>query len=234
MRRARMASDPALQAKLAATLTDGARAVGCALDADRQRMLLDYLMLLAKWNRVYNLTAVREPHAMLIQHLLDSLAVIAPLRRRVGDMPTRLLDVGSGAGLPGLVIATMLPRVDVTCVDTVGKKVSFVREAAGALGLRNLQAVQGRVEALSAPLFDVITARAFSSLAELAALTRALLRSGGVWMAMKGREPVDEIAAVPADIDVFHVEHLDVPCLDAERCLVWMRRRGDASNAGAG
>jgi 16S rRNA (guanine527-N7)-methyltransferase len=229
-----MARDPAPPAELAAALADGACAVGCALDADRQRLLLNYLALLAKWNRVYNLTSIREPRAMLIQHLLDSLAVVEPLRRRIGDAPARLLDVGSGAGLPGVVIATMLPRVDITCIDAVGKKASFVREAAGALGLRNLHVVHGRVEALSAPPFDIVAARAFSSLGELAALTRALLKPGGVWMAMKGREPADELAAVPADIDVFHVEHLDVPGLNAERCLVWMRRRGDASTTGAG
>ncbi len=222
-----MVRDPVLPADLAAALAEGALAAGCDLDTDRQRKLLDYLALLAKWNRVYNLTAVREPHAMLVQHLADSLAVVEPLRRRIGDVPTRLLDVGSGAGLPGLVIATMLPFAAVTCIDAVGKKVSFVREAAGVLGLRNLHAVQGRVEALSAPPFDVVTARAFSSLSDLVVVTRTLLKSDGVWMAMKGKKPDDEIAVLPTDIDVFHVEHLRVPGLDAERCLVWMRRRGE-------
>jgi 16S rRNA (guanine527-N7)-methyltransferase len=199
------------------------RELGLAPEAAQTAALAQYLALLQRWNATHNLTAIRDPAAMLTQHLADCLAVIAPLRRHV--VQGRLLDVGSGGGLPGVVVAVMLPGIDVTCVDAVGKKAAFVRQAAGALGLRNLHAVHARVEDLHGAPFDVITSRAFASLADFAALTRNQLGADGVWLAMKGREPADEIAALPADIEVFHVEPLRVPGLDAQRCLVWMRPR---------
>jgi 16S rRNA (guanine527-N7)-methyltransferase len=185
--------------------------------------LLAYVALLQRWNVTYNLTSVREPAQMLSQHIADCLAVIGPLRRHIGTGNSRLLDVGSGGGLPGIVIAILNPAIDVTCVDAVGKKAAFVRQATGELGLRNLHAQHVRVEQLKAQPFDVVTSRAFASLADFAQLTRRHLAPGGVWMAMKGKDPVDELAQLPADIDVFHVEQLDVPGLDAKRCLVWMR-----------
>jgi 16S rRNA (guanine527-N7)-methyltransferase len=185
-----------------------------------------YLALLAKWNAAYNLTAVRDPGQMRIQHLADCQAVVAPLHRHLGaERPARILDVGSGGGLPGVLLALADPAWSVTCVDAVGKKAAFVRQVAGELALPNLRAEHGRVEALQAPPFDAITARAFSSLADLVRLTRRLLAPGGAWVAMKGQRPDDEIAALPPDIEVFHVEHLDIPGLDAERCLIWMRPR---------
>jgi len=182
-----------------------------------------YLGLLAKWNAAYNLTAVRDPAQMRTQHLADCLAVLEPLRRQLGGRPARILDVGSGGGLPGVVLALAEPIWDVSCVDAVGKKAAFVRQVAAELALPNLHAAHARVEALEAPPFNVITSRAFSSLPDFARLTRPLLAAGGVWMAMKGKRPDDEIAALPADIEVFHVEPLTVPGLDAERCLIWMR-----------
>lgn len=198
-----------------------------ALDIDRSERrleaLVDYVELLERWNAAYNLTALRERAAVLTQHLSDCLAVVPALARHAEG--GRLLDVGSGAGLPGVVIAAMLPGWDVTCVDAVGKKAAFVRHAAGALRLPNLHAEHVRVEALRAPAFDAITARAFGSLAEFVRLTARHLAPGGVWLAMKGREPVEEMAALPAEIDVFHVEPLAVPGLAAQRCLVWMRSR---------
>lgn len=186
--------------------------------------LLAYLALLQRWNAHYNLTAVRDPAQMLTQHLADCLAVIGPLRRETGDAPVRLLDVGSGGGLPGVVIAALNPHIEVTCVDTVGKKAAFVQQAAGELRLTNLHAAHARVEQLRAAPFGVITSRAFASLADFVALSRERLAPGGVWLAMKGRTPTAEIDALPADIDVFHVEQLQVPGLAAERCIVWMRR----------
>lgn len=201
-------------------------AQGLTATADQTHRLAHYLELLQRWNATYNLTAVRDPEAMRIQHLADCLAVIAPLQRQAAG--GRLLDVGSGGGLPGVVIATLLPAWDVTCVDAVGKKMAFVRQVAGALPLPNLHAEHGRIEALKAPPFDVVTSRAFASLADFTALTRRHLASGGTWMAMKGRVPDDEIAALPADVAVFHVEHLQVAGLDAQRCLVWMRPRPPA------
>jgi 16S rRNA (guanine527-N7)-methyltransferase len=194
--------------------------------------LLAYLDLLARWNATYNLTAVREPQQMLTQHLADCLAVVGPLSRQLDQVPRsdsdkspslRVLDVGSGGGLPGVVLAAMLPRWQVVCVDTVGKKAAFIRQVAAELGLGNLDAEHARVEALRAVPFDVITSRAFSSLVDFTRLTRQLLAPQGVWMAMKGKVPRDEISALPAEIQVFHVEPLAVPGLDAERCLVWMR-----------
>jgi 16S rRNA (guanine527-N7)-methyltransferase len=188
---------------------------------EQQAQLDRYLDLLQRWNATYNLTAVREREGMLRQHLADCLAVVEPLSRRLQQ--GRLLDVGSGGGLPGVVLAVMLPALDVTCVDTVGKKAAFIRQAALTLQLPNLRAEHSRVEELKAPPFDLITARAFASLADFTRLTRALLAPGGLWMALKGKHPADEIAALPADVSVFHVEPLSVPGLGAERCLVWMR-----------
>jgi 16S rRNA (guanine527-N7)-methyltransferase len=136
-----------------------------------------------------------------------------------------VLDVGSGGGLPGVVLAAMCPTSKVICVDTVGKKAAFVRQAAMELGLPNLEGEHARVEKLRAPAFDLVTSRAFASLADFVSLTGQHLAAGGAWMAMKGQPPEAEMAALPPDIEMFHVEHLDVPGLAAERCLVWMRPR---------
>jgi 16S rRNA (guanine527-N7)-methyltransferase len=170
---------------------------------------------------------------MLRQHLADCLAVVAPMARQlsstsdeaggnIGHSP-RVLDVGSGGGLPGVVLALMFPHLQVVCVDTVGKKVAFIRQVAVELGLRNLGAEHARVEALKGGSFDVITSRAFASLVDFTRLSRASLAPHGVWMAMKGKTPADEMSALPDDVEVFHVEPLSVPGLSAERCLVWMR-----------
>lgn len=185
--------------------------------------LLAHVALLQRWNATYNLTAVREPAQMLTQHLADCLAVTGPLRRERGRGPFRLLDVGSGGGLPGVVIAILEPAVDVTCVDTVGKKAAFVRQVAGELRLSNLRAEHTRVEQMKPGSFDVVTSRAFASLSDFVRLTGIHLASDGIWMAMKGKAPLDELAQVPGTVDVFHVEPIAVPGLDAERCIVWMR-----------
>ncbi len=203
--------------------------LGLRLDAGQRQALLHYLALLQRWNGTHNLTAVRTPEGMWSQHLADCLALIGPLQARCEQ--GRVLDVGSGGGLPGVVIAACLPALQVVCVDTVGKKAAFVRQAAGELGLRNLSAVHSRVEAMTDAMtgaaggFDIITSRAFASLADFAALTRKQLAPAGLWVAMKGQQPDGERAALPADIDVFHVEQLQVPGLNAQRCLVWMRPR---------
>ena len=185
--------------------------------------LLGYLALLQRWNSHYNLTSVRDPAQMVTHHLADCLAIIGPLRRQTGGDATRLLDVGSGGGLPGVVIAALNPSIDVTCVDTVGKKAAFVQQAAGELRLANLHAAHARVEKMNAAPFNVVTSRAFASLADFVALTRNRLAHGGVWMAMKGKTPTDEMAALPSGVSVFHVEQLSVPRLDSERCIVWIR-----------
>jgi 16S rRNA (guanine527-N7)-methyltransferase len=209
---------------LAPALQDAAAALRLELSTADGDRLLDYLALLVRWNGVYNLTAVREPAAMLTQHLADCMAVVPPLRRHLRGAPARLLDVGSGGGLPGVVLALLCPSLDVTCVDTVGKKAAFIRQVAAELRLSRLHALHARAEELQGH-FDLITARAFSTLTDLVSLTQGQLAAGGTWLAMKGKPPIDEIAALPNDVDVFHVEPLSVPGLAAERCLVWMRRR---------
>lgn len=187
--------------------------------------LLGYLELLAKWNRAYNLSSVREPLQMVHQHLLDCLAALPAIDRHLGDRPARILDVGSGAGLPGVVFAVMRPYWHVCCVDAVAKKVSFVRQVAAELGSRNLQVEHGRVEQLQLPAFDIVVSRAFASLREFTHLTQRHLAPGGCWVAMKARSVQDEIADLGPGIEVFHVEPLQVPGLAAQRCLVWMRPR---------
>ncbi|MGE0499210.1 MAG: 16S rRNA (guanine(527)-N(7))-methyltransferase RsmG [Ramlibacter sp.] len=203
-------------------LRRGLDALGLALTDAQVAQLLDYLGLIQKWNKVYNLTAVREPADMLTHHVLDSLAVIAPLRRQLAGRAARLLDVGSGAGLPGVVIAICCPEVAVTCVDTVAKKAAFIQQVAAALKLPNLSGLHARVESLAGP-FDVVCSRAFASLADFVGWSAGALAPAGVWLAMKGRHPTEELAAVGARAAVFHVEPLVVPGLDAERCIVWMR-----------
>ena len=208
-------------------LLSGAAALGLSLDDGQAHRLLDYLALLAKWGGVYNLTAVRDPQEMLHHHLLDSLAVVAPLCRHLtgrGLQTAQLLDVGAGAGLPGVVLAICLPLLQVRCVDTVAKKAAFVQQVAGALRLPNLQGIHARVEKMQGT-FDVVTSRAFASLADFTQLSAHLLSAEGVWMAMKGKPPHDEVAALGTDVEMFHVEPLQVPGLDAQRCLVWMRPR---------
>lgn len=205
-----------------APLRDGLGALGLKSGDPIVQQLLGFLDMLEKWNRVYNLSAVRDPQHMLYQHLLDCLAVLPALDHRLSSPDARLLDVGSGAGLPGVVLAIMRPNWSVCCVDAVAKKASFVRQVAGELALKNLRAEHGRVEALQLPHCDVIISRAFASLADFTALTRRHLAPGGYWVAMKGRHPDEEMVALPGNVEVFHVEHLAVPGLAAQRCLVWM------------
>lgn len=212
---------------LEAGLRAGVASLGLELTEAQVQTLLAYQDWVAKWNRVYNLTALRDPQEMLTHHLLDSLAVVQPLRlhlaqREQGAQP-RLLDVGSGAGLPGVVLAITCPELDVSCVDTVAKKALFIQQVAAALRLPNLHGVHARVETLTQP-FDVVTSRAFASLVDFTQWSAGALAGQGVWMAMKGKVPQDEMAALPAGVEVFHVEPLTVPGLDAERCIVWMRR----------
>ena len=190
--------------------------------------LLNFQALIAKWTQVYNLTAVRDPTEMMTHHLLDSLAAMPPLKRHLQSAGLEhgagLLDVGSGAGLPGVVIAICCPDVVVTCVDAVAKKVAFIKQAALVLRLPNLAGLHARVESVDQK-FDVICSRAFASLHDFTQWSVDALAPGGVWMAMKGKHPAHEVAALPDFALVFHVEQLLVPGLDAERCIVWMRQK---------
>ena len=211
----------------AALLREGASALGVSLSDHQSEQLMAYGALILKWNKVYNLTALRDPASVLTHHLLDSLSVISPLSRQcpVVDPPRALLDVGAGAGLPGVVIAILRPDIHVTCLDAVAKKVAFVQQVAAELRLPNLRGVHARVESLSGG-YDVISCRAFASLSDFYAGSMQLLAKDGIWLAMKGKVPNDELAQLPSDVEVFHVEQLTVPGLDAERCIVWARKAG--------
>ena len=211
-----------MSTNLAQGLRSGVRALGLNLSDEQQQRLLDYMALIQKWTQVYNLTAVRDPAEMLTHHLLDSLTAIAPLMRHTHGQPTRVLDVGSGGGLPGVVLAICMPELNVTCVDTVAKKAAFVQQVAVSLKLPNLRGLHARVETLTEP-YQVICSRAFASLPDFVTWSRSALAEGGVWMAMKGKHPQDEIDALPSDVHVFHVEPLTVPGLEVERCMVWVR-----------
>ena len=214
---------------LEAPLRAGLQALGLELVDGQVAALLDYLDLIQKWTRVYNLTAVRDPQEMLTHHLLDSLAVIAPMRRQLAALGAgeslRVLDVGAGAGLPGVVLAICCPALTVHCVDTVAKKAAFVQQVAVSLKLAHLRGIHARVESLTEP-YDLVCSRAFASLVDFTNWSSAALAPQGVWMAMKGKDPQAEMDALGANVQVFHVEPLHVPGLDADRCLVWARRSG--------
>lgn len=208
---------------LRAPLAAAASQLNLNLSEKQIDQLLAYLDMIAKWNKVYNLTAVRDPQAMLTQHLVDSLSLLPALRRHTAGQKLRLMDVGSGGGLPGVVVAICEPNMDVTCVDAVAKKATFIKQVAAELRLPNLHGEHSRVEQLKTPAFDLITSRAFASLLDFTTLTRQHLKPEAIWLAMKGQHPTDELAALPSDLDVFHVEQLQVPGLDAQRCLIWIR-----------
>jgi len=224
-----------LKPALEAALRDGLAELHLGLTDAQISNLLAYLELIAKWNQVYNLTAVRDPAEMVTHHLLDSLAVIQPLRQQLAALglgtadaqapapqPVRLLDVGSGAGLPGVVIAICCPDIQVHCVDTVAKKAAFIAQVAAALKLPNLRGIHARVESLTNQ-YDIISSRAFASLDDFTRWSAAALAGHGLWMAMKGKPPADEMAALPGKVQVFHVEQLHVPGLQAQRCIVWLK-----------
>ena len=214
-----------------AELRQGLAALSLPLSDEQVSQLLAYLELLQKWNRVYNLTAVRDPQQMLTHHLLDSLAAVPPLLAyRQQHAASSLLDVGSGGGLPGVVFAICCPKLQVHCVDTVGKKAAFIQTAATQLRLPNLKSIHARVEQLQ-DRYDLISSRAFATLADFTAWSRQALADNGCWMALKGKHPQPEIDALPQGIAVFHVEQLQVPQLDAERCIVWMRLQADNTAA---
>jgi 16S rRNA (guanine527-N7)-methyltransferase len=207
---------------LAGALSEGLNQLGLALSPAQQQQLLDYLDLLGKWNKIYNLTAVRDPAQMLTQHLLDCLAVVQPLKARLPALQT-VLDVGAGGGLPAVVLAVACPQWQVSAVDTVAKKAAFIQTAAHSLGLPNLRGIHARVEDL-AEGYDLVCSRAFASLADFTSWSAAALKPGGVWMAMKGRVPDEELAALPPGVRVDEVQLLQVPGLEAQRCVVWMRQ----------
>ena len=224
-----MTADGLFEAGIVQELSLGIESLSLNVAEPQQRQLLSYMTLIQKWNKVYNLTALRQAQEILTHHLLDSLSAVSPLLGHIaktkGDANAgiELLDVGSGGGLPGVVIAICCPNIRVTCVDTVSKKAAFVQQVAASLRLSNLRGVHARVESLTGP-YDVICSRAFASLPDFVSWSAAALSDGGVWMAMKGKLPEAEMAAVPSFAEVFHVEQLQVPGLEADRCMVWMKK----------
>jgi len=198
-----------------AQLAAGVAALGLALPEGAEAKLLAYLALLDKWNRVYNLTAVRDVERMVSHHLLDSLAAVPYFQAET------VLDVGSGGGLPGIPLAIARPELQVTLIDSIAKKTAFLLQAKAELGLKNLQVVTGRVEDFRPETgFDIVTSRAFSDLKEFVTLTRHLLKPTGCWLAMKGLFPNEEVALLPPGVRVSADHALVVPGLDASRHLI--------------
>lgn len=204
---------------LAQSLATGLAELGLDLNSAQQQKLLDYVALIAKWNKVYNLTAVRDPEAMITQHLLDSLTVLPHLK----DV-ARLIDIGTGAGLPGIPLAIARPELKITLLDSIHKKTTFLRQACLELGLTNVEIVCERVEHYQASVgYEAVISRAFSDLGEFARLTAHLLAKGGKLYAMKGIYPHEELGKLPQKIKLQEVIPLTVPGMDANRHLVILR-----------
>lgn len=209
-------------------LDAGLRALGIALDEAAIARLIDYVELLERWNAAYNLTAVRDPAEMVTRHLIDSLAILPHVSGAT------LADLGSGAGLPGIPLAIAAPARETLLVDSNGKKARFLREAVRRLDLKHVRVAESRVEDI-AGTFDCITARAFASLGDMLGWGGHLLADNGIWLAMKGRVPADELDAMPPGFRVEKIVALHVPGLDAERHLVVLKRSATSvvpANAG--
>lgn len=203
----------------AAILAQGIAEAGLPIDAQKQQKLLAYLTLMQKWNKVHNLTAVRDADEMVVLHLLDSLVVLPFIDGKA------LLDVGSGAGLPGIPLAICLPELKVTVIDSNNKKVSFMRQAKAELGIDNLEVLGGRVEEITPNhKFDMVISRAFSDLDLFISLTHQLCDAQGKWLAMKGVYPETELAELEKNtgITASKIEELKVPGLAAQRHLVFL------------
>lgn len=215
------------RAALARQLRAGIDEMGLSLSPEGVEKLLDYTALLHKWNRVYNLTAVRDPARMVTQHLLDSLAAVPAIAQA-----HNLLDVGSGGGLPAMVFAIWAQDnrspMHISLVDTVAKKTAFLTQAKAELELENVSVLTSHVEKLATDrTYDVITSRAFAELADFVQLAAHLLEEGGCFIALKGTDPVEEISRLPAGWSASKVQALQVPGLDAQRHLVWITRSGE-------
>jgi len=208
-------------------IASAASEFGLQLGASQSQALAHYAALLQRWNKVHNLTAIETPAQVLTHHLLDSLAIVPEVQRVAGGRSLQVLDVGAGGGLPGIPLAIAAPHLQVTLVDKVQKKIAFLTQAKLELALTNVACIHARVETLQTESpFQLITARAFASLATLVSLTRHLLAPNGWWCAMKGTLPsaeLDELQRSTPDVRVAHTVRLNVPRLDAERHLVWMQ-----------
>jgi 16S rRNA (guanine527-N7)-methyltransferase len=209
------------------------RLLNLQIDSGDQEKLLLYIDQLQRWNKTYNLTAIRKPEDMLIQHIFDSLAIIPSMDKilyKYTVNEVRIADIGSGAGLPGVVLAIGRKHWQVQCIDAVEKKMAFVRQVAGALSLPNLKAVHQRIENIGPLGAHIVVSRAFASLKDFARLAGEHVADGGWLLAMKGQQPLGEVAELQNETRwrVHHIEPLIVPELTAQRCLVWMQRQGNA------
>jgi 16S rRNA (guanine527-N7)-methyltransferase len=201
-------------------LTNGCDALGLDIDSKDVARLCSYIDMLEKWNRAYNLTAIRDTGSMITYHLLDSLAVLPWIR------PGRLLDVGTGAGLPGIPLAITRPEYSFTLLDSNGKKTRFLLQVLAVLGLKNVSVVQQRVEhVVDTTGFDMVLSRAFASLSDMVVATEHVLAEGGYWLAMKGIYPASELEQLPPGIKIQRVEAITVPHLAAQRHLVILQRQ---------
>ena len=201
-------------------LAEGIQEMGLGVSSNQQDQLMDYLALMFKWNSVYNLTSLRDPQQMVTHHLLDSLAAVPAFMEA-----NNVLDVGSGGGLPGIVLAIVRPGMKVSMIDTVHKKTAFLTQVKAELGLANVTVYTMRVEQLQLnDKFDVITSRAFADLSDFINWSAHLLAEGGRYIALKGVAPKDEQERVPQEWKVTKVEPLQVPRLGAERHLVFIER----------
>ena len=211
----------------ASAVASAAAELGLRLSKSQSDGLARYAALLLRWNTVHNLTAIATPAQVLSHHLLDSLAIVPEIQHVAGDGSLRVLDVGAGGGLPGIPLAIAMPKLHVTLIDKVQKKVAFLTQAKLELALDNLTCVHARVETWQAhPPFEVIVARAFSSLRELVGLTRHLLAPNGSWCAMKGalpRNEIEELKRCIPHVRVGPTVKLQVPHMNAERHLIWMQ-----------
>lgn len=209
---------------LEADLRQGAQALGVELNHQACQQLLDYLALLQKWNKVYNLSAIRDPQEMLVKHLLDSLAVVPVLQQAA---PKTLIDVGTGGGLPGIPLAIVFPQLPVSLLDSNQKKTRFLVQVKAQLGLDNVRVLHTRVEDHTEH-YDAVISRAFTALDNFVVLTESLLTESGTWWAMKSQNLPAEMQALPAWVQVNNVHNLVVPGLDAQRLLVEMSKQGES------
>ena len=199
-------------------LQEGLAALGLNLSTAQQLLLLEHASLLQKWNRTYNLTALRRNDQIISRHILDSLTLLPYVKEA-----KTLMDVGSGGGMPGIPTAICRPDLQITLLDANTKKTAFLQQTVIELGLSNVTVAAGRVETIYDKKVDVVTSRAFAEMADFDALTKHLLNENGYWAAMKGVYPYEEIEQLPANIEVVSADKLDVPMLEAERHMVIMR-----------
>lgn len=211
------------------SLFEAARQLGLEMSEEQAHALLMYIEQMQRWNKTYNLTALKNKEQMLIQHIFDSLSVILPLRKKLAGRTTvNVLDVGSGGGLPGVVLAIMNATWNICCIDAVEKKTAFVRQMSGVLKLSNLSAQHIRIEQRTEPQVDLVISRAFASLADFASLAGKHVDASGYLVAMKGHYIQDEVNELAFRTEWEEASHetLEVPALDANRCLIWLQRKG--------